>query len=166
MRLRPLKPGDAACMLEWMHDPSVVRYMQTDFSRKTLEDCLRFIEAAQNAERDIHLAITADDDDAYLGTVSLKHIEKHQAEFAITIRACAMGSGISAQAMRSILEYGLKELNLSRIYWCVSPENARAVRFYDKNGYRRIPAPDVPAYTAEQRTLYIWYATGPESDNA
>lgn len=33
---------------------------------------------------------------------------------------------------------GLEEFKLKRIYWCVSPDNKRAVRFYDKNGCERV----------------------------
>ena len=152
MRLRALKAEDAPLMLEWMHDPEVVRDMQTDFSQKTLQDCEVFIRAAADSRDDIHFAITTDTEDEYLGTVSLK-------QFAITIRKCAMGTGASGEAMRAILTYGLDDLGLDRIYWCVSPDNRRAVRFYDKNGYRRVRAPDsATGYTPEQRERYYWYA--------
>ena len=79
VKLRSLKPEDAPLMLEWMHDPSVVEKLQTNFAGKTLDDCLAFIAAAQENDRDIHLAVTRDGDDTYLGTVSLKHIRGGQA---------------------------------------------------------------------------------------
>ena len=157
MRLRELRPEDAPLMLEWMHDPEVVRDLQTHFEEKTLDDCLRFIRAAAEPGEDIHFAITEDNADEYMGTVSLKHIRDGKAEFAITIRKCAMGKGLSRDAMQAILQYGLETLGLRQVYWCVSPDNRRAVRFYDKNGYRRVPAPEAEGYTAEQRAKYIWY---------
>ena len=155
--LRRLKPEDAPLMLEWMHDPSVVENMQTDFSRKTLDDCLAFIAAAQEFRDNIHMAIALEDDDTYLGTVSLKHIRDNTAEFAITVRTRAMGKGYASQGMRKILEYGLREMGLNSIYWCVSPDNGRAVRFYTKNGFGRIPVPEITAYTAEERARYMWF---------
>ncbi len=156
MKLRALKPEDAPLMLEWMHDPSVVENLHTDFARKTMDDCLAFIAAAQQRDDNINLAIT-DDDDIYLGTVSLKHIHDGAAEFAITIRKCAMGKGYSIRAMRSMLEYGIADLRLNSVFWCVSPENMRAVRFYDKNGFRKAAAPDDAQYTAEEKKAYLWY---------
>ena len=70
-----------------------------------------------------------------------------------------MGRGISRDAMKAILERGLNVLHLQRIYWCVSPLNRRAVRFYDKNGYEKWnPPTQVPGYTDEQKRQYIWYA--------
>ena len=146
-------------MLEWMHDESVVSHLGTDFSKKTLENCLGFIAASLQDENNLHLAI-ADKNDTYMGTVSLKHIDPQEknAEFAITVRACAMGKGFSAYGMGEILRKGITELGLQDIYWCVSPKNERAVRFYDKHGYLRVTA--VPrkilANYPEDMKL-IWY---------
>lgn len=137
MKLRKLKRKDATFMLEWMHDPTVTENLQTDFRRKTIEDCEAFIDAGQNGNENIHLAI-ADDSDEYMGTVSLKHITASEAEFAIAVRKSAMGRGYSKYGMEKILQYGFADLGLESIYWCVSPENKRAVCFYDKNGYHRV----------------------------
>ena len=40
VKLRRLKPEDAPLMLEWMHDPSVVEKLQTNFAGKTLNGYL------------------------------------------------------------------------------------------------------------------------------
>lgn len=147
-------------MLEWMHDPTVVEKLHTNFASKTLEDCLLFIESAQDYTTDIHLAVV-DDSDTYMGTVSLKHIENRTAEFAITVRRAAMGKGYSAYAMKTILAYGHQKRGLKEIYWCVSPENTRAVRFYDKNQYQRTNRiPDTIANRYHQ--ALIWYVYAPK----
>lgn len=161
MKLRKLQQKDAPLMLEWMHDESVVEFMGANFAEKTIEDCERFIQSSQQDEENINLAIV-DDADEYMGTVSLKHINKNEgvAEFAVTIRKCAMGKGYSAYGMEEILAMGLSEVGLSKIYWCVSQRNERAVRFYDKNGYTRtedIPEVIKKAYTDEQMSQFIWY---------
>ena len=159
MQLRKLKMEDAPLMLEWMHDPDCVENLQANFASKTLEDCQRFVDYAQNPGEDLHLAIV-DENDTYMGTVSLKHIHDGRAEFAIAIRACAMGKGFSAWGMRAIIDKGLQEMGLDEVYWCVSPVNKRAVRFYDKNGYTRVQNIAAPGYTPEQIEAYIWYAEG------
>lgn len=161
MRLRKLEQKDAEFMLEWMHDESVVRHMSANFAEKTLQDCQRFIEYSQNCEEDLNLAIV-DQDDTYMGTVSLKHInfQEKTAEFAITIRKEAMGQGYSAYGMQEIIRIGFEELDLEKILWCVSVDNQRAVRFYDKNGYQRttdIPQYYKECYSDEQLKTFIWY---------
>lgn len=162
MKLRNLDLKDAPLMLEWMHDDDVTGFLGTDFSKKTINDCESFIKDSLNNQNDnLNLAI-ADDNDEYMGTVSLKHIDRIEknAEFAISTRKASMGKGYAAKAMSLILKLGNESLGLDKIYWCVSVDNKRAVRFYDKNGYMRTD--DVPdkiksAYTKEQLKKFIWY---------
>lgn len=165
MKLRRLEEKDAPFMLEWMHDEDVVRYMKADFASKTIDDCKAFIEAAKaDYDRNLYMAIV-DASDEYLGTVSLKHIENGTAEFGITIRKKAMGQGASISAMREILKVGFDELHLSSVFWCVNPENIRALRFYDKNGFERCKLSDDMAaglvkagrYSEDEIESYVWY---------
>ena len=136
MRLRDLELKDAPLMLEWMHDESVVEKLSGNFKEKTLTDAESFILSSANKEQDIHLAIVTEDDE-YMGTVSLKSIDKKDssAEFAITVRKSAMGKGFSWYGMKEIIRLAFEKYGLKNIYWCVSRKNARAVRFYDKHNY-------------------------------
>ena len=61
--------------------------------------------------------------------------------------------------MKEILKIGFEKLNLNKIFWCVNPINARAVRFYDKNGYKRVSkkGENIIGYTKEQIDSYFWY---------
>ena len=161
MRLRALESKDAPYMLEWMHDDSVVQFMGRDFSKNTLKRCEQFIIDSQTCLENYHRAIVNDFDE-YMGTVSLKHInyELSMAEFAITVRKCAMGKGYSRYGMNEIIRLGKSELGLKKIVWCVSKKNERAVRFYDKNKYKRtldIPNFYKEMYTEEQLIDFIWY---------
>lgn len=158
--LRKLELKDAPLMWEWMQDEDVVGNLQTDFKSKTIDDCEKFIISSWNDDKNVNLAIV-DENDEYMGTVSLKNITSEAAEFAITIRKKAMGKGYSQYAMKEILRMGIEEMGLKQIYWCVSRKNVRAVRFYDKNGYERIAVErlkDVEInYTQAQIQAYIWY---------
>lgn len=159
MRLRKLELKDAPLMLEWMHDKSVVEDLRTNFLTKTIEDCENFIQASWYDKNNWNVAIV-DEADTYMGTISLKNIKDKSAEFGITIRKCAMGKGYSIQAMKEVLRIGFDDMGLEQIYWCVSPENKRAVRFYDKNGFNRVNAKVlnmVEGYTDEQIAFYVWY---------
>ena len=162
--LRALKITDAPLMLEWMHDESVTENLRSNFSDKTIEECHHFIEQSQNSYSDLHLAIVNQYDE-YLGTVSLKNIIINSAEFAITIRKKAMGTGCSIFAMQKMIEKGLNEFKLHEVYWCVSPANIRALRFYDKNGYKRVDfsrllinvCNSLLTYSEQERKEYVWY---------
>lgn len=165
MKLRGLKQKDADRMLEWMRDSYVVEKLQTDFIHKTIEDCYSFIESSQS-ETDIHLAIV-DDSDQYMGTVSLKHITKDAAEFAIVICKDAMGKGYSIWAMREIIKIGFEKYGVEDIYWCVAADNLRALSFYDKNHFQRVDNYRIKiagGYTKKQIDSYIWYQVSKKED--
>lgn len=157
MRLRNLEKKDAPLMLEWMHDRSVTERLRADFASKTIEDAEKFIELSKDSSRDLHLAVVSDDDE-YMGTVSLKHIDSGSAEFAITVRSSAMGHGYSWFGMDEIIKKAFQELDLECIYWCVSRDNTRAVRFYDKHNFNE--ALDIPKYVLnryEDMDNLKWY---------
>lgn len=158
MRLRELRTDDAPLMLEWMHDKLVTCFLRTDFASKSLDDCIDFISNAVNDEN-INLAVV-DENDEYMGTVSLKNIYHNSAELAITMRSKAMGKGIASDAMKEIIRIAFEQENIKYVYWCVSPENKRAVKFYEKNGYVRDDAAKKMIrgkYSEEEISRYIWY---------
>ena len=147
MYLRKLELKDAPLMLAWMHDKSVTEKLHADFASKTMDDAEDFIKSSWDNKNDLHLAIASDSDE-YMGTVSLKHIEDGSAEFAITVRAESMGKGYSWFGMESIIEKAFEDLGLECVYWCVSKDNPRAVRFYDKHNFHE--ALDIPKKVLER----------------
>lgn len=159
MRIRKLELKDAPLMLEWMHDESAVCGLRGSFKEKTLDDCIAFINNAHMTEENIHLAIATDADE-YMGTVSLKDIDRKEqsAEFAITVRKSAMGKGYSWYGMREIIQKAFEEYGLNRVYWCVSAQNVRAVKFYNKHGFERISdiSEKVQARYKDMNDL-LWY---------
>ena len=160
MHLRQLRIGDAPLMLSWMHDSSVVENLYTDFASKNITDCENFINYANRLSSELHLAIASDSDE-YMGTVSLKHVDytNSNAEFAITIRAEAMGKGYSWFAMKKIITKAFYELNIDSIYWCVSPLNQRAIRFYDKHAFKKtLYAPSDIRNRYSDNIDLIWYS--------
>lgn len=161
MRIRTLKEEDAKWMLEWMHDADLVQNLFTDFANKKISDCKEFISKSSADSDSLHLAIV-DENDIYMGTVSLKHIDLHigNAEFAITVRRKAMGKGYSLYGMNEILKLAQDNLKLQTIYWCVSKNNIRAIRFYDKNGFEvcsNVPLNIAGHYPLKNANELVWY---------
>ena len=149
MKLRKLKYKDAPLMLEWMHDSNVTHYLRADFSSKTIFDAEQFIKSSWSSIEDLHYAIVSEEDE-YMGTVSLKYIESDSAEFAIVVRKIAMGKGYAWFGIKTIINKAFDEIGLKNIYWCVSRENTRAIRFYDKHYFHE--AIDIPKVITDRYT--------------
>ncbi len=160
MRLRNLELKDATLMLEWMHDESVVGRLKGNFLEKTLADAESFILASLNKEENIHLAIVSDEDE-YMGTASLKNVdsESKSAEFGIAVRKSAMGRGYSWYGMEEIIRLAFEKYGLESVYWCVSRENERAVRFYDKHNFHEaLDIPETILKRYEELSNLKWYS--------
>lgn len=135
--LRELQEKDAPYMLEWMKDSSISCFFRFDAQDMTEDSCRQFIVDSTKNASCRHYAI-ADESDEYLGTVSLKNInqEMGDAEYAISTRKKAHGTGAAFQATRRIWQIAFEDYQLNRVYLNVLAENQRANAFYRKVGYR------------------------------
>ena len=159
VHLRPLERKDAPFMLEWMTDPEITRFFRFDASEISEESCREYIEKAQAEQNTVHFAV-ADETDEYLGTISLKEIDcdKKEAEYAVSTRKKAHGTGAALQATRLILQYAFETLGLERVYLNVLAENGRANAFYRKAGFRfERDEPEALELRGEKKTLN-WYS--------
>ena len=138
MYLRNIKITDAEFMLEWMHDKDIVLFMHSDFMVMTIDNVYSFINTESKKDNTINFAIASDNDE-YMGTVSLKHIDwdNKEAEIALVVRKVAFGHGYSWFGLEEIIKYAFYEMGLKRVYWCVSEQNFRAIRFYEKHNYHQ-----------------------------
>lgn len=136
MILRKLLQKDAPGIYEWMNDKDINCFFRFEKESATMNNITRFIDTAQDTNENLHLAVVNDDDE-YLGTVSLKSINHtaKNAEYAISMRKCAQGSGAALYASREILKIGFEQMGLHRIYLNVLTENGRANHFYQKFGF-------------------------------
>ncbi len=136
MTLRKLEEKDAPYMEEWMKDEKINRYFRFDPDKVTFISVLEFIKNNQNNRNSYNFAIT-DDEDTYLGTVSLKNLDINakNGEYAIALRSSAQRTGAGRFATIEILKFAFEELGLERIYLNVLSENEHAIKFYQKIGF-------------------------------
>lgn len=136
MVLRKLCKNDVEFMLEWMRDPELTKNFRFNSEDVTNEAVISFIENSINDENNLHYAIVNDYDE-YLGTISLKSINRidKNAEYAIALRRIAIGTGIAKEATQAILDIAFNKLKLNKVYLNVLEDNVRAIRFYEKFGF-------------------------------
>lgn len=138
VRLRKLQKKDVVGMYEWMSDKTISSLLQIDSNKISTKSCMKFISKSHRDKKNIHMAIV-DEQDNYLGTISLKNInlQNKNAEFAIAIRSYAMKTGTAQKAFQEITRIGFEVMGLNKIYWCVRSDNLRAIKFYEKLNFRR-----------------------------
>jgi len=140
--LRGLKRKDAPLMLEWMHDPDIQKGFKKNMLGASLDDAERFclnseLSSSLQDGDSIHFAIT-DENDEYLGTVSLKELdfENKSAEYAIILRKKAQGKGVAYEATGLVLRKAFYEYDLHRVYLNVLADNSSAIRLYERCGFK------------------------------
>ncbi len=133
--IRKLEVKDIPYILEWMKDPEVNMFFRFD-PEAVSEVTVRHFIASSFGNSEIHFAVVNDHDE-YLGTISLKNIDRINltAEYAISLRKNSHGTGCAAIATNQILEFGFKTLGLHRVYLNVYEDNVRARKFYEKFGF-------------------------------
>ena len=134
--LRPLLKKDAPFMLEWLVDSDVTKNFCFETRNMTLENVFDFIKKSEAKEEDVHFAVV-DNEDEYMGTISLKKINKKSksGEYAIVLRKKAQGRGYAAKATKELLDYAFEERGLNRIYLNVLSDNQVAIDFYENFGF-------------------------------
>jgi len=158
VKLRALEFKDAEYMYEWLTDTEVTKDLilgRVTFSQKKI---MEFIENSWSDKRNHHFAI-ANEEDEYIGTVSLKNINyiDKNAEYAIVIRKRFWGKSFALMATDEIINYGFTKLNLHKIYLNALSTNFKANRFYEKMGFLRENVFKEHVYINGSFTDLTWY---------
>ncbi len=141
MHLRRIGLKDLSFIKLWMADKTISALYQ-QWTRDSSDDgIVNLIKSSIADTSELHLIIASHDDEC-MGIVSLFNIENGSAELAIYVKPKARHKGYAWFGMEEITKKAFNELGLESVYWCVSRENSRAVRFYDKHNYNEIH--DVP----------------------
>ncbi|HEY7312846.1 MAG TPA: GNAT family protein [Gemmataceae bacterium] len=136
--LRPLDLEDVPVLTTWLNDPEVRRHLliHRPLSRMAEETFLRKLS---ESESEFVLGIVVREPEQFIGVTGLRHIDvrNRHAEFGIAIgEKTAWGSGYGTEATRLIVRYAFETLNFNRIWLHVGEDNERAVRVYEKVGFR------------------------------
>ena len=76
------------------------------------------------------------DTGAFIGNIELMDIADRAGELGIAITAAMQDKGYGTEAVSAMVRYGMDTLDLHRVFLKVFPDNARAIRVYEKCGFR------------------------------
>lgn len=141
--LREIEPGDTEQIVKWRNKDWVRSNFvyQSLFTRESHENWYQNKILTGLVKQFIILVKTTDYEEVLpVGSVYLRDIDEHhhRAEFGIFIgEETALKSGIGTKAAKLITQYGFNELGLHKIYLRVFEDNARAIKCYEKAGFKQ-----------------------------
>ncbi len=137
--LSPRNHEDVEKFTEWLNDFRVTDYTGRSGELATLYGEKQYLEKNNSPEATFVFVIVTKDDDKMIGSVSLDKIDwkDRNATLGIMIGEEEYRSkGYGTEAIRLILEYGFKYMNLHNIQLDLIEFNARALRCYQKCGFK------------------------------
>ncbi|MFW9888341.1 MAG: GNAT family N-acetyltransferase [Candidatus Thorarchaeota archaeon] len=142
MRLRKLNPSDAPTILPHWNVYDLDKYLPISLPMSN-DDMVRYIESVNEAFENnsmLTFGIETLEDNQLIGIISLANISwisrfgeiGHFAIFDLDRR----GKGYGADALRVLLNMAFSVLELHSVYLWVEAFNNRAIRFYEKIGFK------------------------------
>jgi diamine N-acetyltransferase len=138
--LRELEPGDLKQYNLWQNDPELMDYLGKNYGYVAQAvDEMSYQQYLKTRDKNVRLSIIQKEDNRYIGNVNLTHIHRinQSAEFSILIGPPDLRSkGMGTQATQLMVNHGLYNLNLHRIYLKVLADNIIAIKTYEKVGFQ------------------------------
>jgi len=136
--LRPIRPSDFPKLAAWSRDREIARYVGGQYPTR-LEEYAEWHRRLQSDRHSHHLAISTHDD-VLIGHIELDHIAWRSGDAELRIRIGEKSfwdQGYGTDAVRTLVEYAFRSMRLSRVYLRVFTSNVRAIRCYEKVGFRK-----------------------------
>tara|TARA_X000000950_G_C13618302_1_gene538266 strand:+ start:169 stop:684 length:516 start_codon:yes stop_codon:yes gene_type:complete len=136
--LRPLDIRDLNLLFEWINDRKLVEF-NSDYKPVSWQEHLDWFSRINGAEDAQYFGIETNSDRSLIGSCSLRRIDKTSGNAELQIRigdSRYWSFGLGTQAVKKLVSYAFSDLNLKRVYLFVLADNERALRCYQKAGFK------------------------------
>ena len=135
--LSPMNVEDSETYAKWLNNPEISKYLSIHSSLVSIYSERDYIE--EFSKQEFYMCIVKKENDKLIGNIALEHIDykNGSAELGIFIgEESNLGRGYGSEAIKLLTNYGFKELRLHTIYLRVLDNNPRAVKSYQKCGFK------------------------------
>lgn len=135
--LSPINTDDLEIYTMWLNDPHVTGFLGNYGDVLSLSSERSFLE--KMAAGGYNFAIVRSEDDQLLGNISFEEVHpvSRRATVGLFIgEAENRGKGYGSEALRLMLDYGFRTLNLHNIMLYVHADNEPGLACYEKLGFR------------------------------
>ncbi|MEM2839658.1 MAG: GNAT family protein [Thermoplasmata archaeon] len=138
--LRPVEMEDAEFLADLINDPKV-RDMLGAYSLVapiSVDAERNWIAQANAKDKEAHAIIEVKKEKRPIGILSVKDIDgrNSSAHLSIILERKSWGRGYGSEAIKAAVSFLVERMNVHRIWLRVDEENARAIRCYEKCGFR------------------------------
>ena len=144
--LRELKESDHQLVLFLRSDKTVNAFIERpeDRKTKTTEDAIRFIKEINGYAKNntsIAWGITLKEQPNIVGTICLWNFSEDQktVEVGYDLYPQFQGMGIMSEALKCVVDYGFKKLELEKIEAYTHRGNEASKRLLEKNNFTLVP---------------------------
>jgi len=130
---------DIDSFILWLNDEEVRQYLGMTLPLNKIRE-KEWIEGIYKDDRNMVLGIVLKEDDHLIGNIGLHQISMPHRNARLGIFIGDKGywsKGCGTEALKLLVKYGFDQLNLNRISLTVFDFNSRAIRAYEKAGFKR-----------------------------
>jgi [ribosomal protein S5]-alanine N-acetyltransferase len=139
--LRPLEERDLPAYVAGINDTEVggLAGYKAPMSLEQARGWLEFVNEKAKKGEGFFFAVCELGDDRFVGTTWLKEVDHWHgsAELAIYMDHEHIGAGFGTDAQRALLTFAFNSIGLNRVWLTVYASNTRAIRSYEKLGFKR-----------------------------
>lgn len=151
--LRKLTLADAPFIFELVNSPNWLEYIG-EKNVKTIEDAEKYIQVKmldhyKKYGFGFYLAVTKNTKETLGLTGFIKRDSLENAEVGYAFLPKGEGKGFAIESTKAIMDYGKKQLNISKVVAITHPENKKSQKLLVKLGLRFISLIKLPEFETE-----------------
>ena len=135
--LSPMNPEDYEIYTKWLNDANITKYLSTHNHMVSLLGEKEYLE--KMSREDVHFSIIKKDNDELMGSIAFDVVDYKNGNASLGIfigNEDNLSKGYGSEAIKLLIEYGFKELRLHNIMLTVLSNNPRAIKCYEKCGFK------------------------------
>lgn len=141
LRLVEVEMEHASALFENFSNPKVLEYYGSELMTEITqaEKIISHFKSAFETKRGIRWAIILKEHNRFVGTIGLNSLSlgMKKAEVGYEIHPDFWRTGITSEALKSVLTYSFDELNLNRIGAITFLENIASIGLLQKHGFQK-----------------------------
>jgi len=140
LTLREWRESDVEALAKLRNNVQLQALLMTQARPNSIERVRRWLVDRSSTDDMVFFVAAQRTDDAAIGYVQVAHIDRFHGvgEFGICLSASAQGSKLAPEACQLLDPYLRQVLALRKLTLKVRADNARAIAFYLKYGYREV----------------------------